>query len=54
MKYASKETFNWGWLTFLRFSALLSWWDAWQHTGRCSMAEIAKCSTLDQQAAARE
>lgn len=36
-----KDTFNWGWLTILRLSSLLSW----LHTGKHVVGEVAKSST---------
>jgi hypothetical protein len=29
-----------------RFSPLSSWWEAWQHTGRCSAAEVTLTPVL--------
>jgi hypothetical protein len=37
------KTFNWGWLSILRFS-LLSWWESWWHAGRYGAVEEAKSS----------
>jgi hypothetical protein len=40
-----RKSFNWSWLTVQRFSPLSSLWEAWWHTGRLGVGEVAESST---------
>jgi hypothetical protein len=40
-------------LQFQTFSPLLSWWEAWQYTGRHSVEEVSGCSSTSGEAVSR-